>query len=55
MQTADWRAAQQIEQLFHLSDCTVWELREPEQPPPDDSIVIRDGGGEPVAYARPAS
>ena len=55
MQTVDWRAAQQIEHLFHLPDCTVWELREPEEPPSQDSIVIRDGVGEPVAYARPAS
>jgi hypothetical protein len=55
MQTVDWQTAQQIERLFHAPECTVWELRDPEQTPSEDSIVIRDGAGAPVAYARPAS
>jgi hypothetical protein len=54
MQPVDWQAAQQIEQLFHAPDCTVWELRDAEQPPSELSVVIRDGEGTPVAYARPA-
>jgi hypothetical protein len=54
MQTVDWRVAQQIEQLFHVPDCTVWELRDEEPPSRDDTIVIRDDGGVPIVYARPA-
>ncbi len=54
MRTVDWKAAEQIERLFHVPECTVWELRDAQQPPSEDSIVIRDGEGAPVAYARPA-
>ena len=54
MHSVDWQTAQQIERLFPAPECTVWELRDAEQAPSEDSIVIRDGEGVPVAYARPA-
>jgi hypothetical protein len=51
--TTDWQAAQQIERLFHVAECTVWELRDAEPSPSENSIAIRDGQDALVAYALP--
>ena len=48
----DQQAAEQIEQLFHMT-ARVWDLVEPEQPVPVDSVGIHDADGTLTAYAYP--
>jgi hypothetical protein len=50
----DEQAAEQINHLFRATNSRVWELVEPEQHVPQDSVMIHDADGIPVAYARPA-
>jgi hypothetical protein len=49
----DEQAAEQINHLFRATDSRVWELIEPEQHAPQDSVMIQDADGTSVAYARP--
>ena len=47
--------AEQIARLFRQSQGTVWELvAEPARVRADD-VTIRDAGGAPVVWARPAA
>jgi hypothetical protein len=50
----DQQAAEQIEQLFHMTT-RVWDPVEPAFPPPPDSVVIFNQDGAPQAYAQAAN
>jgi hypothetical protein len=47
--------AQQIVRLLSLQPRAVWELIEVSEPARNGDLILYDGEGQPVVYARPAS
>ena len=50
----DWRAAEQLERLFHTRECTVWEVVDRPDTASPTALPIHRADGAVVAYARPA-
>ena len=51
---AEPSVAAQIVRLLHQAPPAVWELIETNEPARDGDVILYDGEGAPVAYARPA-